>query len=623
MPISPRVPTTHLRIGLISLLVLFASSFGLAQCTLNPQNQTVTICSPSNGATVNSPVNIVAGTTDSNTVKLVQIYVDHVKAYEVASNQLNTNLTMANGSHRVTVQAQDSTGAIFNSTVNITVGTSGGGPCTLNSQDQTVTICSPANGATVTSPVNVVAGTTDSHSVSVMQIYLDGVKVYQVASNQLNTNVTMTSGTHRLTVQAQDSTGAIFKSTINVTVGTSGGGGGGSISSVKHIIFFVQENRSFDSHFGMLGAYRSKEGYGGSFNGIPLSASLPDYKNTGNVSPYHFQTVCTESMSPAWNETHYAVHGGAMDYFMKTEGSTPSTIDPQGTRAMGYYDQTDLPYYYELATQYATSDTWFAPLLSNTIPNRMYLFTGTSFGHIRPDTPPSGGWTQPTIFRQLSTHGVSWRYYYQDNSVFLSSFSDWNTYKGQVYNISSYYNDINNPSTLPQVIFIERGSVTGLDEHPDGNLQKGAADSANIINAFLHSPAYANSVFFLTYDEPGGEYEHVPPFSEVAPDNIPPMLKTGDIAGNFQSSGLRVPLIVISPWTKPHFVSHVNRDYTAILKFIETRFNVPALTARDAAQDNMTEFFDFSTQQIPSPPALPVQPTSGTCSQNLEKAPGF
>ena len=81
--------------------------------------------------------------------------------------------------------------------------------------------------------------------------------------------------------------------------------------------------------------------------------------------------------------------------------------------------------------------------------------------------------------------------------------------------------------------------------------------------------------------------------------------------------------MVISPWAKPHFVSHVNRDYTAILKFIETRFNLPALTARDAAQDNMEEFFDFSSVQIPTPPALPMQPTSGTCNHSLEKAPGY
>ena len=492
--------------------------------------------------------------------------------------------------------------------------------CIPGPVNQTVTICSPSSGTTVTSPVHVVAGTTDSNSIKVLQIYVDGVKVYQVASNELNANVTMANGPHRLTVQAQDSTNALFKSTESITVGSSVGG---DITQVKHIIFFVQANRSLDSHFGLLGAYRAGK-YTGTFNGNPLGkVSLKAYNNMGNVSPYHFQTQCTESMSPSWNESQYVVDGGKMDRFMKVAGSTPSTIDPHGTRAMGYYDAADLPYYYELATQYATSDTWFAPMLSDNNPNRMYLFAGTSFGHIRPDAPPSGGWTQPTIFRTLSQHGVSWRYYYQDSSIFLSSFSDWNAYKGNVYNISSYYNDIKNPSSLPEVIFIERASITGLDEHPNANTQKGAADAANIINAFLESPIYANSVFILTYDEAGGEYDHVPPFREVAPDNFPPMLKSGDMAGSFTTSGLRIPLIVISPWAKPHFISHVNRDSTAILKLIETRFNLPPLTKRDAAQSNMLEFFDFSRVQIPVPPSLPAQPTSGTCNQFLEKAPGY
>lgn len=496
-------------------------------------------------------------------------------------------------------------------------------PCTLNSQNQTVTICTPASGASVTSPVNVVAGTTDSNKITIMQIYLDGVDVYHVVANQLNTNVTMSAGTHRLTVQAQDSTKAVFKTTENITVTSGSGGGGGSISQIKHIIFMVQENRSLDSYFGQMGAYRASLGYTGSFNGEPSNVSLSDYKGTGNVSPFHYQTVCTDNMTPAWNETHYSVDNGKMDRFMKVEGSTPSTIDPEGTRIMGYYDETDIPYEYDLAAQYATSDTWHTPLQSDTIPNRMYLFTATSFGHIRPDSPPSGGWPQPTIFRDLATHGVSFRYYYQDNSTFLASFTDWNSYSGEVYNISHYYTDIQTPSELPEVLFIERASHTGLDEHPTNNIQKGAADVANIVNAFLQSPIYQDSVFILTYDDPGGLYDHVAPFAEVAPDNIPPMLEKGDISGNFEQSGLRVPVIVISPWTKPHFVSHVNRDYTAILKFIETRFNLPALTARDAAQDDMTEFFDFSAPQIPTPPTLPVQPTNGTCNHSLEKAPGY
>jgi phospholipase C len=183
---------------------------------------------------------------------------------------------------------------------------------------------------------------------------------------------------------------------------------------------------------------------------------------------------------------------------------------------------------------------------------------------------------------------------------------------------------------LPQVIFIERGSNSGLDEHPDTgtNIQKGAAEVSSIINALLKSPAWATSAMIFTYDEGGGLYDHVPPFPEVEPDSVQPMLAQAQQSKKFKfacaafnESGFRLPMAVISPWVRPNFVSHVNRDNTAILKFIETRFNLPSLTARDAAQDNMLEFFDFSSPHLLTPPPLPAQPTNGTANVSLETAP--
>jgi len=121
------------------------------------------------------------------------------------------------------------------------------------------------------------------------------------------------------------------------------------------------------------------------------------------VHPFHYQTVCTENLSPSWNESHVDVNGGKMDGFMLTTTSVASTIDPTGTRAMGYYDQSDLPYYYELAARFATSDRFFSPLLSNTVPNRLYLFTATSFGnnvasHFR---PAEGSRSQPSSIASI------------------------------------------------------------------------------------------------------------------------------------------------------------------------------------------------------------------------------
>ena len=154
-------------------------------------------------------------------------------------------------------------------------------------------------------------------------------------------------------------------------------------------------------------------------------------------------------------------------------------------------------------------------------------------------------------------------------------------------------------------------------------MQTGAADVQNIINALLNSAAWPDSAFILTYDEGGGLFDHVGPILVTPPDDLPPQdLGTNDTQGLFNVTGFRVPVIVISPWVKPHYVSHLPTDYTAILKLIETRFNVPPLTQRDATAGDMTDpqngFFDFSSPQMLTVPPLPTQPTNGVC----DHAPG-
>ncbi len=124
----------------------------------------------------------------------------------------------------------------------------------------------------------------------------------------------------------------------------------------------------------------------------------------------------------------------------------------------------------------------------------------------------------------------------------------------------------------------------------------------------MNSPAWHDSVFILAYDEGGGLDDHVPPFTVVAPDDNPPQLKPGDLPGDFTLSGFRVPMIVVSPWVKPHFVSHTNRDLTSILKLIETRFSLPPLTRRDAAADDMTSSLISQIRQPRSHP-LHFQPS--------------
>jgi phospholipase C len=342
--------------------------------------------------------------------------------------------------------------------------------------------------------------------------------------------------------------------------------------------------------------------------------------------------------------------------FLDTTDSVPELYDPNGTRAMGYYNQADLPYYYDLATFFATSDTWHSPVLANTVPNRMFLMAATSFGHEYPDMDSNHPkYAAKTIFRAMNDANVSWLYYYKDG-IFLADFEDFYdpAIKPKTFPISDLMSRLQGicsgspcdpDKALPQVIFIDSASgVSGLDEHPDNNIQSGAAYVQSIIAALMESNAWHDSVFILSYDEGGGMYDHGPPFMVPLPDQYGPgqcpdpnngsqgYCLVGALGGTFDLTGFRVPVIVVSPYAKPHYVSHTPRDLTAILAFVETTFDVPPLTARDAYwQDptrDMSEFFDLSTPALLQAPngqpwtqVLSTQPTNGVCDQTKEVGP--
>lgn len=468
-----------------------------------------------------------------------------------------------------------------------------------------------------------------------------------VDQNGVQYPVTGTSGSIPVTPTSQTTytataTGSSGANNVTATAVVNVGNCPQGLANIKHIIFFAQENRSFDMYFGGLAPYRAAHGFGAATDIDSWTNLSPPPVLTGlqgiSHSPFHERTQKTDNLTPSWNESHSDVHRPGqsnadqngqcssfpktcdqtsckMDNFMKRTSSIPSGLsrDPNGDRAIGFYDERDLPFYYELASQFATSDRWFSPTLASTIVNRRYLFAATSSGETFTQPSCVGCLADKTIFDALDAAGISWKYYHIDNSVFLANYAIWNNPQdqGRVRNISEWFSILSQPNAdqlLPDVVFIERGSSTGLDEHPSSNITPGAAESAKIINALLGSSAWKDSAFIFTFDEAGGLYDHVPPFPEPEPDSIPPQFRPGDSCAQFNESGFRLPLIVVSPWVKPHFVSHVNRDNTAILKFIEDTFGVPPLTARDAAQDDMSEFFDFSSPHLLTPPPLPQQP---------------
>src|SRR5262249_22537551 len=163
---------------------------------------------------------------------------------------------------------------------------------------------------------------------------------------------------------------------------------------------------------------------------------------------------------------------------------------------------------------------------------------------------------------------------------------------------------------LPAVTFVDptltEDPQDATDEHPPSNVQVGQDFVAGVLNALMASPGWQTSAFFLTYDEHGGYYDHIVPPAAPIPDGFAPILQPGDTPGAFDQYGVRVPVVVASPYSKPHFVSHVVHDHTSILKFIEYRFGMPSLTNRDLAADPMLEFFDFNSPPFVTPPSLPA-----------------
>jgi phospholipase C len=463
--------------------------------------------------------------------------------------------------------------------------------------------------------------------------------------------------------------------------------GGATISSINHVIILVQENLSLENYLGALRQYWAQNGITDqSFDGLPqfnptagaapLQGPAPSNASCNPSSPspgtcipdptnlvtsFHLHTVCTENTSPFWNESHndwnYNDNVGngpaANNGFVFTaayDGRAVAYFDTSGTRAMGYYDGSDLNFLYYMASNFATSDRWFHPAMSRTNINREYLLGATSGGYAYPNGTSAADTPQlksKTIFEALQNAGITWKIYvnpvgtgcagppYQASCLMLSSYLSNFTYAQTVVSqypqniqpIAQYFTDLQN-GTLPQVSEIEPASDAGLDEHgtdTDGpgaiNIQTGDAYVESLINPLMSSSSWSTSALFWTYDEAGGLYDHVSPQQMPSPDGIAPVdLQPGDICTtttgpicNFTWTGYRVPLVVVSPYAKKNYVDHSVADYTAILKFIETRWNLPALSARDAAQIDMTQFFNFSNPPWMTPPTPPAQNTSNPC----------
>jgi phospholipase C len=408
-----------------------------------------------------------------------------------------------------------------------------------------------------------------------------------------------------LSIAATLTAGLLLSSTNALAVENAGTA---THSPIKHLIVIYQENRSFDNYFG---TYPNAPGFK-ALPGTPKAEGIPqgayNLDEKGNkVTPFLFskEEVQTLDVNHGFDDMAKAVNGGKMDgFYMASENHTKGT----GRIAMGYYDYNELPAYWQYAQHFSMADNWFQPVFGPSTPGALYLVaaqSGNAGNAIKGDPVPAFGplggdggkrWeplTYKNIGDELSAKGITWSWYQGGYAAADASYSShhnpfqyFKNFGDGVYaNNLKDYNDLQrniDNHTLPSVTYVK--GAYGDDEHPGlGNQSTPTAEefSVETINSIMKSDYWKDTAIVITYDESGGYWDHVAPSQlQTGPDGL---------AG----AGPRIPAIVISPYAKSNFISHVQYDTTSILKFIEWNWGVDALNNRDASANNILDMLDF------------------------------
>jgi phospholipase C len=362
-------------------------------------------------------------------------------------------------------------------------------------------------------------------------------------------------------------------------------------SGIEHLVVVTMENRSFDHFLGWLpnaagqqagltftdksGASHTTHSLSGDFTGCPHSD--PDHSYDGSRVAYD---------------------GGKMDGFLRAGSNDLYSI--------GYYQETDIPFYAALARNYTACDHYFASILGPTFPNRMFLFAGQVD---RTDNSVAIS-SVPTILDRLDDAKVTHNYYFS-NVPYLAL---WGT---KYLGITSPYSDFLSQAskgTLPAVSFVDPTYTvlddgTGNDDHPHADIREGDRFLYDVFEAIASGPAWSSTVLVLNFDEWGGFFEHVAPPRATAANAVDP-----DIVAGKTLLGFRLPVVIASPFTRgdalnPRVSSFVY-DHTSVLKLIEWRWGLAPLTPRDASGDinNLAYALNFNQPQT----TVPILPKPNT-----------
>jgi phospholipase C len=399
-----------------------------------------------------------------------------------------------------------------------------------------------------------------------------------------------------------------------------------------HIVVVMMENHSFDN---LLGALPGADGLTFNGAGVATNSNPGTLGTAADVTSFPVPTTAqAKNVSQSWNAAHEQINGGLMNGFVQSSGA----VQP-----MGYYTPPVLPFAYSLASTFTVANRWFCSVPGPTYPNRRFLLAGTAWGatvtaaNTLLDPPPPHG----TIFDRLSDQHINWCSYFSDLPMTAVIPSIIVKHPDHHAPIAKFFHDCQ-AGNLPAVSFVDpRVGVLSSIGQPLGSLPSsikealtalgadfqasapaqtqedpqdmyyGEAWAHQVVEAVLQSPTWPRTLLIYTYDEHGGYYDHVPPPAAIPPDAIPPELQPGDPQGGYDRYGPRVPAVVVSPYAKPNGVTNVVHDHTSVLATIEAKWNLPALTDRDANAATVMDFLNIDDAALLAPPTIQAPSQNG------------
>ena len=336
---------------------------------------------------------------------------------------------------------------------------------------------------------------------------------------------------------------------------------------IEYVVVIMKENHAFDNYFGTFPGV----------DGLPPNVSLPDGYG-GTVSPHWMGAASSPDISHSREAELVAYANGTNEGFAVAVDATDQAL---ANVTMGYYDSREIGAYWSLARNFTLADHYFQSMLGPTVPNRMFSIAGTNAGMTSNDLV-GARFDLPTIFDQLAARGISWRYYYSPGVLhgplpsYFAGIASNASMKAQLVPMDRLLPDLRSNDTV-QVTYIDPEEDPSISEHPPENVTTGEDWTMSVLHAVMDLPTWNRTAIFLTWDENGGFYDHVPP---------PPVDSWGD--------GFRVPLIVVSPYARRGFVDSQVMDHTSLLKFIATNWGLPDLTPREGQANDVFSAFNFS-----------------------------